>query len=241
MSRQPILLYAEDERLLGELPQQLRLDGYDPHCARAREQCLWALAERRPAALLVGEVPTLPDTLALLRELRACEGGVDPDVPVLVLGSGQDALCQVAAFDAGADDVQPADVSYLVLRARLRALIMRSELARRPRQVEVRSLRIDTDLREARYAGRPIELTSIEFSLLAQLASRPGRLFTKRELQRDVWGSAVGAGPHSRALDAHLSRLRRKLAAAGAQGAIENRRGTGYRLGLVEPDAAAAA
>jgi len=162
-------------------------------------------------------------------------------VPVLVLGSGEDALCQVAAFDAGADDVQPADVSYLVLRARLRALIMRSELARRPRQVEVRSLRIDTDLREARYAGKPIELTSIEFSLLAQLASRPGRLFTKRELQRDVWGSAVGAGPHSRALDAHLSRLRRKLAAAGAQGAIENRRGTGYRLGLVEPDAAAAA
>ena len=241
MNRSPILLYAEDERLVGELPEQLRLDGYDPHIAQARKQCLWALGERRPAALLLGEVPTLATTLELLRELRTCECDVDPDVPVLVLSGGQDALCQVAAFDAGADDVQSADVSYLVLRARLRVLIERGGLARRPREVEVRSLRIDSDRREVRYAGEPIELTNIEFALLTQLASSPGRLFTKHELQRDVWGSPGGAGPRSRALDAHLSRLRRKLAVAGAEGAIENRRGTGYRLGLVEPDAAAAA
>ncbi len=190
---------------------------------------------------MLGEVPTLAGALELLRELRACEEDIDPDVPVLVLGGEDDSLCQLAAFDAGADDVQSIDVSYLVLRARLRALIGRSGLVRRPRCLEVRSLRIDTENREARYGGEEIELTSMEFALLALLASSPGRLCTKHELQREVWGSPGGAGPRSRALDAHVSRLRRKLAAAGAQGAIENRRGAGYRLGLVDPDAAAAA
>ncbi|MDQ3586804.1 MAG: winged helix-turn-helix domain-containing protein [Actinomycetota bacterium] len=72
------------------------------------------------------------------------------------------------------------------------------------------------------------------------LASSPGRLFSKHELSATC-GAIRAPAPRSRALDAHVSRLRRKLAPATAEGAIENRRGTNYRLGLVEPDAAAAA
>ncbi len=60
-----------------------------------------------------------------------------------------------------------------MLRARLRALIARSELVRRSRLVEVRSLHLDTDTREARYSGQPIELTNMEFTLLALLAREP--------------------------------------------------------------------
>jgi DNA-binding response OmpR family regulator len=124
------LIYTDDQRILAELPEQLRLDGYEPHTAQARKQFIWALAQRRPAALLLGDLPTLAPTLARLRELRADEtggeAGIDPDLPVLVLSGAGGELSELRALEAGADDFQPTSVSYLVLRARLAALIARS-------------------------------------------------------------------------------------------------------------------
>jgi two-component system, OmpR family, response regulator len=102
-------------------------------------------------------------------------------------------------------------------------------------------LSIDSCRLEASYAGCPLELSRLEFALLHQLARGPQRVFSKDELLAQVWGYPVDARASTRTLDAHAARLRRKLALAGAQGAIENRRGIGYRLGLLdlEPDPAA--
>jgi DNA-binding response OmpR family regulator len=244
MGEHAIVVCGDDRRLLAELPDQLRLDGYRPHTAQARRQLMWALTERRPDAVLLGDLP-LSHRLGILRELRGDERGervgVDPDVPVLVLSATVGELCELRAFEAGADDFQPASVSYLLLRARLGALIARSRIARRAKRVAVGSLRIDTDRLEASYAGRALELSRLEFALLHQLAREPARVFTKDELLAQVWGYPVDARASTRTLDAHASRLRRKLVLAGAQGAIENRRGYGYRLGLLdlEPDPAA--
>jgi DNA-binding response OmpR family regulator len=245
MGEHAIVVCADDRRLLAELPEQLRLDGYRPHTAQARRQLMWALAERQPDAVVLGDLPSLSHTLRLLRELRGHEAsgraGVDPDVPVLVLSATAGELCELRAFEAGADDFQPASVSYLLLRGRLGALIARSRITRRAKRVAVGSLRIDSCRLEASYAGCPLELFRLEFALLHQLAREPQRVFTKDELLAQVWGYPVDARASTRTLDAHAARLRRKLALAGAQGAIENRRGIGYRLGLLdlEPDPAA--
>ena len=245
MAGHAIVVCAEDRRLLVELPDQLRLDGYRPHTAQARRQLMWALAERQPDAVVLGDLPSLSQTLGLLRELRGHEAGgpvgVDPDVPVLVLSAAAGELCELRAFEAGADDFQPASVSYLLLRARLAALIARTRITRRAKRVAVGSLRIDSCRLEASYAGRALELSKLEFALLHQLAREPERVFTKNELLAQVWGYPVDARASTRTLDTHAARLRRKLALAGAQGAIENRRGYGYRLGLLDlqPDPAA--
>jgi DNA-binding response OmpR family regulator len=136
MAEHAIVVCADDRRLLVELPEQLRPDGYRPHTAQARRQLMWALAERQPDAVVLGGLPSLSETLRLLRELRAHEAGgrvgVDPEVPVLVLSAATE-LCELRAFEAGADDFQPASVSYLLLRARLGALIARSRITA-PRQ-----------------------------------------------------------------------------------------------------------
>ncbi len=76
--------------------------------------------------------------------------------------------------------------------------------------------------------GVPVNLAHKEFALLAVLAARPDRVFTKEELLSAVWDHA--GTTKSRTLDSHASRLRRKLAAAGAEGLVVNCWGVGYRL-----------
>ena len=77
--------------------------------------------------------------------------------------------------------------------------------------------------------GRPVELSQKEYALLVRLASEPGRVFTKDELLRDVWG--YRARSRTRTLDSHACRLRRKLRAADpAAELVENVWGVGYRL-----------
>jgi DNA-binding response OmpR family regulator len=76
--------------------------------------------------------------------------------------------------------------------------------------------------------GREVELSAKEFALLVKLASGPDRVFTREQLLRDVWGfRSLG---RTRTLDSHASRLRRKLAAAGAGEVVVNVWGVGYRL-----------
>jgi len=75
---------------------------------------------------------------------------------------------------------------------------------------------------------RPVALAAKEYKLLVKLASQPLRVFTKDELLRDVWGfRSLG---RTRTLDSHASRLRRKLAGAGAEDCVLNVWGVGYRL-----------
>jgi two-component system, OmpR family, phosphate regulon response regulator PhoB len=235
-----VLIWSDHPAAQDTLTQRLALDGYQPDRAQAHPQFVWLLQQRAPSAVVLGDLPGLTDTLRLVRELRGCDSkgalGPDRDVPVLVLSDAAGELCELAAFDAGSDDFQPASLSYLRLRARLGALIARSQLARRADRVSVGPLRLDQASREASFAGRPLELSNTEFALLYRLAREPERVHTRTELLGQVWGYPTDAAPQTRTVDAHAGRLRRKLAQAGAAAAIKNRRGIGYRLGPLEPD-----
>ena len=131
------------------------------------------------------------------------------------------------AFEAGCDDFLAKPASYLELRARVRAVLRRTQRgSTAPRRVG--PLAVDPQRMEARYAGQLIQLARMEFALLCRLAEDPLRVFTKHELLREVWG--FRSEPRTRTLDAHAYRLRRKLCHAGAIGHVVNVRGVGYRL-----------
>jgi DNA-binding response OmpR family regulator len=228
--RTRLLIASADERKLGFLCDQLTADGYTPRRARTSQEVRLKSRHEPPAALLLGELQERGEALQLLGAIRA--GGpakvdFDPGLPVIVMSVDAGQLALMRAFDAGCDDFVADDCAYIELRARLRALLRRSVLRRGgPRRIG--ALMIDPHERCARYDGRRLALSRMEFALLHHLAADPTRVATKQELMREVWGYCSPG--RTRTVDAHACRLRKRLAAAGAQGMVVNARGVGYRL-----------
>ena len=199
----------------------LSLDGSAAALARSFAHAE-VIVRRGPVAVLIavdGEGSRVHDWLA---SVRAAESAFEPDVAVLaVLDGGPIA----DVLYAGADDAVGADVSFEELRARVWALSRRRG---RPHGYPLRigDLVVDLRAREARISGTVVQLRRLEFELLAQLAPSPDRVVPRAELMRALWGGLV----HSRTLDAHASRLRTRLARAGAPGLVVASRGVGYRL-----------
>jgi DNA-binding response OmpR family regulator len=151
------------------------------------------------------------------------------EAPVIVLGGIDDeADDRVLAFRRGCDDYVALPFDYEELIERIRAVVRRSQ-RQVTEAIEVGQLRIDVTTRVAALGLRPLRLSHKEFHLLATLAADPERVFTKHELLRDVWDWPVSM--QTRTLDAHASRLRRKLRAVDpVTPYIDNVWGVGYRL-----------
>ena len=185
------------------------------HLADDGFEVLPPIADARPDLVLLGN----PAELDQWRRL---------DVPVIVLGSPEaDAVDRVRAFERGCDDFVGRPFHYDELLARIRAVLRRTSPPRRE-VVEAGPIRVDRATRRVSVGDEAVTLAAKEYELLLHLASDPRRVFTKEELLRDVWGFRAHA--RTRTLDSHASRLRRKLAAAGAPGCIVNVWGVGYRL-----------
>jgi DNA-binding response OmpR family regulator len=174
----------------------------------------------------------LPDGsgLDIVRNVRAADGlasRMDPETPLLVLSGRCGDNDRVRAFEAGGDDFLAKPFIYAELRARVQALLHRSEGRRRGGRVRVGALELDPASRTVRVGERPVELTQTEFSLLRVLAAAPTTVHTKAELLRSIWG--YRSVSESRTLDSHACRLRAKLGIGGER-YVFNVWGVGYRL-----------
>jgi DNA-binding response OmpR family regulator len=217
-----VLLADPEQESRSYLERHLRDDGFHVIEAGWSAKAL-DLAERAaPDIVLAGE----PD---LCRRLREGEPGRrwDRNVPVIVLTApGADAIDRVRAFEKGADDVVDRHL-YLELVARIRAILRRAN-AGQADVLQVGEIAIDLRARQVTVANVTVALSAREFDVVARLASAPGRVFTRAELHRDIWGIRFDA--HTRMLDSHICRVRRKLERAGAPLVIENVWGKGFRL-----------
>jgi DNA-binding response OmpR family regulator len=161
---------------------------------------------------------------AAVDEYRARHG----DVPVIVLGEAEsDTVDRIRALERGCDDFLVRPFAYEELLARIRAVLRRTT----PAAHEVRRAGLiiaDLATRSVLVADVAVSLAGKEYELLLKLMTDPTRVFTKEQLLREVWGfRSLG---RTRTLDSHASRLRRKLAAAGAGSVVVNVWGVGYRL-----------
>ncbi len=218
----------QDSRLF--LAENLTADGYEVHEAAsvftARRQLQTTILDL--AVVNLG----FPDGtgLELVRAVRDADefaARVDRYMPLVVMSSRSTEVERLRAFDRGADDFLARPYSYAELLARIRALLWRSR--RRPAGARIRigPLEVDPLARQAWLDGESLRLSAKEFTLLMTLASEPGRVFTRKELLEKVWG--WGDSGHTRTLDAHASRLRRKLSSDEAHYVI-NVWGVGYKL-----------
>jgi DNA-binding response OmpR family regulator len=236
--RAPRLLVVEDERdiaalvtmHLQELPADVQVAHDGGHAL--------ALARSQPFDALVLDL-RLPvmGGLDVCRTLRA-EGHT---LPILMLTARNTELDRVLGLELGADDYLAKPFGVLELQARVRALLRRAALARRPDvgagadandAPDVRDfgpLRIDHRQRRAWHAGAEIALAPREFDLLWHFARHPGRVFTRAELLADVWG--YGHDGYDHTVNSHINRLRDKLGdARDGSGRIRTVWGVGYRF-----------
>src|SRR5262245_27308382 len=221
------ILVVEDEPAIAEsVAYALRRDGFSVGIAGNLAE---AEAERDQADLVVLDL-MLPDGsgfdfIGTLRAMR-------PGKPVIVLSSRDGEADRVAALETGADDYVTKPFSPREIVARVRAVLRRtSAQSVPPEPPDLPPIVVDRTTRRAEVSGAPLELTRVEFDLLACMLDGPGRVYTRAELIDRVWGD--GFAITDRTIDSHVKALRRKLGEAGGDaGIIEAVRGVGYRVGL---------
>ncbi|MFE9235586.1 response regulator transcription factor [Streptomyces sp. NPDC007007] len=149
------------------------------------------------------------------------------EVPILMLTAKDGEYDEAEGLDTGADDYLTKPFSYVVLVARVRALLRRRGAGSATPVLTVGPLRIDTAARRVIRGEDDIALTAKEFAVLEQLALRAGQVVSKPEILEHVWDFAYDGDPNI--VEVYISTLRRKLGAA----AIRTVRGAGYRLEAV--------
>jgi DNA-binding response OmpR family regulator len=233
MSACPSILVVEsDPDLGGSIVEQLAADGYMVELAHTAEHARVLARANEPKLVVLGDLASRRGALELLAEIRESGRADAPwtdGLPAIVLSSQAQQLDLLRAFETGADDFLARPARYLELRARLRAVLRRTETATRCRRaLTVGPLAIDRDARAVSVHGQMVDLRRLEFALLLHLAQDPERVFGKDELLRAVWGyRCCGA---TRTVDSHASRLRRKLDVDGSGRWVINVWGIGYRL-----------
>ena len=229
--RSTILVVEDDRATCTFLADNLTADGYELLTAGTARDALARIERSYPDLVIVDLGLPDRDGLELLTEIREADGvatRVDPELPLLVLSGRINDLHRLRTFERGADDVVAKPFSYPELRARVRALLRRSERRGRRGRMRIGALEVDPVSRIVTLHGRRVAISQKEFALLRTLASDPTRVFTKEELLRNIWGyRALGS---TRTLDSHACRLRQKLSTPGGDQFVVNVWGVGYRL-----------
>ncbi|MFF7246263.1 response regulator transcription factor [Embleya sp. NPDC008237] len=232
----PHILVVDDEPAVREaLESSLRFEGYRVTLADEGVAALTAIAGDEPDLVLLDVLMPRMDGLTACRRLRA-RGDT---LPVLMLTARDAVGDRVTGLDAGADDylVKPFELDELL--ARVRALLRRSAMSGPSEAVDdalvFADLRMDTAAREVTRAGRPIDLTRTEYSLLELLLTHPRQVLTREQILRNVWG--FDFEPASNSLDVYVMYLRRKTEAGGLPRLVHTVRGVGYVLRAAETPA----
>ena len=218
------LLVIEDEvRLADALARGLRTEGFEVDIAHTGPDGLWRAREGSYAAIVLDILLPGLNGYAVCRELRA--GG--DRTPVLMLTAKQGEHDEAEGFELGADDFLRKPFSFVVLVARLRALIRRATNAV-DGVLAIGDLRIDPDKRRCWRGPSELVLTARELELLVALARRDGGTATKPELLAEVWGFDFDGDDNI--VEVYVRYLRTKIDRPFARNSLQTVRTIGYRL-----------
>ncbi|MFC8350882.1 response regulator transcription factor [Streptomyces sp. NPDC057280] len=228
------ILIVDDEPAVREaLQRSLAFEGYDTEVAVDGADALEKVTAYRPDLVVLDIQMPRMDGLTAARRMR----GAGTTTPILMLTARDTVGDRVTGLDAGADDylVKPFELDELF--ARVRALLRRSSYAAAAAgagavveddALTFADLRMDLATREVTRAGRPVELTRTEFTLLEMFMAHPRQVLTREQILKAVWG--FDFEPSSNSLDVYVMYLRRKTEAGGEPRLVHTVRGVGYVL-----------
>jgi DNA-binding response OmpR family regulator len=221
------ILVVEDEMKIARLVRDyLEHAGFEVIVTADGDAALSSARGHRPDLVVLDLGLPGRDGLDVARELRRSS-----NVPIVMLTARGDETDRVAGLELGADDYVVKPFSPKELVARVRAVLRRTDTARDEGVEIVRVGDVEIDVPRMRVAvkGRLVDLTPTEFHLLATLARRPGRVFTRGQLLEAIHGVAIES--YERAIDAHVKNLRRKIEPTPSRPRyLITVRGVGYRF-----------
>ena len=220
------LLVVEDERPLAEtLRFNLEMEGYRVRTAEDGIEGLSMARALQPDLVLLDLMLPRMDGLDVLRGIRETS-----QAPVLLLTARTSEADRVKGLDLGADDYITKPFSLAELKARVRVHLRRKQdVSVDVRELEFGEFKLDLNRRLLTKHGEPIALRPKEYELLAYLAQRDGRAFTRDQLLNDVWDISFAGG--TRTVDVHVRWLRKKIEQPdGPPRHLITVRGAGYRF-----------
>ncbi len=203
-----ILLVDDEQSVQTLLAYPLRKEGYEVVPALDGREALERLREHSFDLIVLDLMLPHVDGFEVCRQVRARSS-----VPIIMLTASAEEIDKVLGLELGADDYITKPFSVREFRSRVKAVLRRAALSRTDETfeepLEDGDLRIDFEQRAVSLAGRDIQLTYVEFEILAALARNPGRVYNRMVLLERVWGDASYRDP--RTVDVHIRHLREKL------------------------------
>jgi DNA-binding response OmpR family regulator len=231
MTEQPArILLVDDEQSIQELLSfPLRQDGYDVVQAADGREGLDLFRQSHFDLVVLDVMMPRMDGFELCQRLRARS-----TVPIIMLTAKSEEVDKIVGLEIGADDYITKPFSVREFRSRVKALLRRSSIASEvgddPEQlITNHEMQIDPLKRRVTVSGEQSELTFVEFEILSAMATSPGRVWSRDQLLRQVWGNSDYRDP--RTVDVHIRHLREKLEVdSGEPAYILTVRGVGYRF-----------
>ena len=225
---QTILLVDDEDSIQKLLTYPLERDGYRVVQARDGEEALRRFADEDVDLVILDIMLPKVDGLEVCKRLRATS-----TVPIIMLTARDDELDKVLGLELGADDYITKPFLIREFRSRVRAVLRRAATphlgGRREESIDRGDVVIDLPRRTVEVRGEPVQLTFVEFELLALLASNPGVVYSRRQLLERLRGGADYREP--RTIDVHVRHLREKIEEEPREPElILTVRGAGYRF-----------
>ncbi len=219
------ILIADDEPdVLALIRSNLKSAGFTVATAEDGPGALAKARSQAPALIVLDLMLPGMSGLEVCRVLKS--EPATARIPIVMVTAKAEEVDRIVGLELGADDYLTKPFSPRELVLRVKSILRRVAGAEEGEHLQIGDIRLDRERHEAAVRGKPVELTAIEFKLLALLMERRGRVQSRDSLLNEVWGyeSAID----TRTVDTHVKRLREKLGRASE--CIETVRGFGYRI-----------
>ncbi|MGA2464609.1 MAG: response regulator transcription factor [Thermodesulfobacteriota bacterium] len=225
MRTKSILIVEDEKDIVDLIAYHLKQAGFSVISALDGPSGLELAKKERPSLVILDLMLPGMDGKDICRALKS--NPLTQSIPILMLTAKAEEVDRVIGLELGADDYVTKPFSPRELVLRVKAILRRKEVGQESEKlVRIGDLLIDIDRHHVAIKERPVQLTSTEFKLLVELASKRGRVQTREHLLDRVWGYTYEG--YARTVDTHIRRLREKLGSLG--GHIETIRGVGYRF-----------
>jgi two-component system alkaline phosphatase synthesis response regulator PhoP len=206
-SIQKILVVDDEQDIVDLLTYNLRKEGFEVDSANNGKTAIKTAIRFQPDLILMDVMMPEMDGIEACRQMR--DANALKNTPIVFLTARNEEYSELAGFDVGGDDYIIKPIKPRVLISRIKAILKRNTVSDKEERLEFDNLLIDRESFSVTYGEKVMQFPKKEFELLALLASKPGKVFTRDQILENVWGNEVLVV--DRTIDVHIRKIREKL------------------------------